>query len=117
MIWFWWRWVRNYLWTTQHIFMPGFLNALAGLVSTLASVYGAQNGVFSPSSRTTLIVTAATAVINGLLAAFYGGWMVHIVKKRHDKAVGAHAAGKYGTGALARAKRKAKGVHPEAGMI
>ncbi len=40
------------------------------------------------------------------LALFYGGWLVYLVKKKHDRAVGEEAAGKRGEGVLATKRRR-----------
>jgi hypothetical protein len=101
----WWRWSRNYVWLLSKIFMPGALNGLAGIASTLASVLGSQNGVFSRSSISTLAVTGGTCAVCGLLAAFYTWVMLGRVKREHEKAVGKEAAGKRGEGFVRAAKK------------
>ena len=63
MIYLWWRWRANYIWLLNKIFTPGALNGLAGVISTIASVYGSQNSVFNASSITTLAVTGTVTVI------------------------------------------------------
>ncbi|KIM55344.1 hypothetical protein SCLCIDRAFT_1221172 [Scleroderma citrinum Foug A] len=63
MIWLWWRWQNNYIWIVNRIFVPGLLNSLAGVISTLANVYGSQAGGFSSSAESTIIVTGSLTVI------------------------------------------------------
>ena len=78
-----WRWAHNYVRLLNSIFVPGTLNSLSGLVSTFASIYGAQNGVYGASSIATLAVTGACTIICGLLTAIYSLWKLDRVKRRH----------------------------------
>jgi len=106
MLWLWWRWRKNYLFALNKIFLPGLMNSLAGLLSTLASIFGAQHGQFSKTSKSTLIVTGASTVVFGILTAFYALWLVRRVKVRHDREVGKQTVGKYGEGAVDVSTRK-----------
>lgn len=83
MLLLWWRWAHNYVRLLNSIFVPGTLNSLSGLVSTFASIYGAQNGVYGASSIATLAVTGACTIICGLLTAIYSLWKLDRVKRRH----------------------------------
>ena len=74
------------------------MNSLAGVLSTVASVFGSHHGKFSATSRITIIVTGGSAVIFGVLTAFYAFWLLRRVKARHDRKVGKQMAGKYGEG-------------------
>lgn len=120
LIWLWWRWRKNYLFGLNKIFLyvpprppfaclwssnkhttsPGFLNSLAGLLSTLASIFGAQHGQFSTTSKSTLIVTGASSAVFAIFTAVYALWFVRRVKARHDREVGRQLAGKHGEGAV-----------------
>ena len=82
------------------------MNSLAGLLSTLASIFGAQHGQFSTTSKVTLIVTGASTVVFAILTAFFALWLVRRVKARHDKQVGKQTTGKHGEGALDVSTRK-----------
>ncbi|KAF9044384.1 hypothetical protein BJ165DRAFT_1347953 [Panaeolus papilionaceus] len=106
MIWLTWRWRKNYLWALNKIFVPGLLNSLAGLVSTLASIFGAQNGELSKTSHITVIVLAASTGTFLILVGFYSLWFVRRIKAKHDKQVGQSVAGKYGEGGVDLSKRK-----------
>jgi len=117
MIWLWWRWHKNYIWLTNRIFTPGFMNAIAGVISTITNVYGVQHGTFSAGSKSTIIVTAVIAGICGVLVAIYGFWLLRGVKKRHDHEVGKERAGQHGEGFIDVTKKKARERQPEAGMI
>ncbi|KAI0001112.1 hypothetical protein BJV77DRAFT_972546 [Russula vinacea] len=83
MIMLWWRWSHNYVWLLNSIFVPGTLNGLSGVISTFASIYGAQNGVYGASSIATLAVTGACTVICGFLTAIYSLWKLNRVKSQH----------------------------------
>ena len=67
---------------------PGFLNSMAGVISTLSSVYGTQNHQFSSTSKSTIIVTGSAAIICGILALVYGEWKLKAVKRSHSKEYG-----------------------------
>ncbi|TFK24119.1 hypothetical protein FA15DRAFT_593043, partial [Coprinopsis marcescibilis] len=100
MIWLWWRWRANYIWLLSKIFVPGFLNGLAGVITTLVNVYGAQDGQFSTTAKVTIIVVSSTAGACGLLLLFYQLWLLRRVRAEHDRIVGEQAAGKHGEGIL-----------------
>jgi len=75
-------------------------------LSTIASIFGAQNGQLSTTSKATVIVTAVCTGVLGILAGFYSLWLVRRVKVRHDHEVGKERAGKYGEGVVDLSKRK-----------
>ncbi|KAI0266417.1 hypothetical protein BC834DRAFT_823616, partial [Gloeopeniophorella convolvens] len=100
MCWLWWRWARNYIWLLDHIFVPGALNALAGLLSTVASIFGAQNGALGAVSIVTLAVTGSGTLVCGLLTAYYSLWKLERVKRRHEREVGREGVGERGEGGL-----------------
>ena len=88
MLLLWWRWAHNYVWLLNSIFVPGMLNGLSGVISTFASVYGVQNGVYVASSIVTLAVTGACTIICGLLTAIYSLWKLDHVKRQHLREMG-----------------------------
>ncbi|KAF8811103.1 hypothetical protein BYT27DRAFT_6454903 [Phlegmacium glaucopus] len=106
MLWLWWRWRRNYIWTLNKIFLPGAMNSLAGFLSTVANVFGVQGGGFSSSSKVTIIVTGASTGVLGILTAIYSFWLLKRVKSKHDREVGKERAGKHGEGVVDLSKRK-----------
>ncbi|KAI0051560.1 hypothetical protein FA95DRAFT_1569853 [Auriscalpium vulgare] len=112
MGWLWWRWRGNYIWLLNKIFVPGAMNGLAGVLSTIASVFGAQHGHFTASSITTMSVTGGTTVVCGSLAAFYNFWRLERVKRQHEQEVGIQTAGKHGEGWLETAKQAARQPQP-----
>ncbi|KAF8201176.1 hypothetical protein K438DRAFT_1582091 [Mycena galopus ATCC 62051] len=117
MLWLWWRWNQNYIWLNNRIFLPGALNSLAGIISTLVNVYSAQHGEFVETSKITIIVTIVAALVCGGLTLLYSMVMLRRVKQAHNRQVGREQAGKHGEGIVVRMKRKAKEIQPEAGMI
>ncbi|KAF8869931.1 hypothetical protein BD779DRAFT_1681574 [Infundibulicybe gibba] len=88
MIYLWWRWSNNYVWLVNRIFIPGTLNSLAGVISTLVNVYGAEHGEFSTTSKITIIVTGASTLVCGAIALVYSLWKLQGVKRQHDKKLG-----------------------------
>ncbi|KAJ7253463.1 hypothetical protein C8J57DRAFT_1076705 [Mycena rebaudengoi] len=110
MLWLWYRWQNNYVWVLNRILMPGLLNSLAGLLSTIASIYGAQSATLSVASKSTLIVTTSIAGICGVLTLFYMFVLIRGVKKQHDAEVGKQRAGKFGEGVVDLSKRKIFGA-------
>ncbi|KAF9004587.1 hypothetical protein BDQ17DRAFT_400427 [Cyathus striatus] len=112
MCYLWWRWRNNYIWLVNQIFLPGLLNSLAGVISTLANVFGVQHGEFSTTGKVTIIVTTITAGISGILTLFYSLWLLRRVKKEHDRVIGKERAGKHGEGLVEQMKRKANEKEP-----
>jgi hypothetical protein len=83
MIWLWFRWRANYVWLLNRIFLPGFLNSFAGLISTLVNVYSQQDSKWSVTAWVTATVTGVCMVVTGILFALYNFWILEKVKKRH----------------------------------
>lgn len=106
MCYLWYKWQANYIWLVNRIFMPGLLNSLAGVLSTLSSVLGVHHATFSLTSKSTIIVTGGIAVICGFLTGFYQFFLIRNVKKQHDEEVGKQRAGKHGEGLVDLSKRK-----------
>jgi hypothetical protein len=85
MIWLWWRWRQNYVWLLNKIFLPGCLNSLAGLISTLINVYTQQNGKWSVTAEVTAIATGSCMVILAVLFLIYNLWVLERVKRSHGR--------------------------------
>ncbi|KAI9799603.1 MAG: hypothetical protein M1833_003918 [Piccolia ochrophora] len=81
----WMRWRRNYVWLINRIFLPGLLNSLAGLISTLVNVYTARDGNFSVTAKATVGVTGACTLIFLVLFLLYNNWALDKVKQRHQR--------------------------------
>lgn len=73
---------------------------MAGVISTLSSVFGAQGGVFGKTEESTIIVTGALSLICGILVLLYEFWLIRNLKLEHDLEVGVEMAGKHGEGVL-----------------
>ncbi|KAF8581882.1 hypothetical protein K439DRAFT_1392276 [Ramaria rubella] len=122
MLWLWKRWSDNYVWLINRIFMPGALNSLTGVVSTLVNVYGAQNGLFSVTARVTIAVTSASCLICGMLTVYYASFKLDRVKKQHRRELsrGFQREGMDGTmleKAVEKLKTKGKEPEPEPGTF
>ncbi|RXW24374.1 hypothetical protein EST38_g1469 [Candolleomyces aberdarensis] len=92
------RWAANYIWILNKVFVPGFLNSLAGLLSTLANIYGAQGGQLSTTALVTLIVTASCTGVTAILTLIYQFWFLRRVQAEHKREAGVWDAGKRGEG-------------------
>ncbi|KAJ7217392.1 hypothetical protein B0H12DRAFT_1032126 [Mycena haematopus] len=120
MLWLWWQWNQNYVWLNNRIFLPGALNSLAGIISTLANVYNAQHGEFVATSKITIIVTIVAAAICGGLTLLYSMVRLRKAKQAHNRQVGREQAGRHGEGIVVRMTRKAneiQAVQPEGGIV
>ena len=72
------------MWLCNKIFFTICLNSLAGLVSTLISVYGQKGGYWSVQAMITACVTGGVCGIAGILYLLYNFVFLAQVKKRHD---------------------------------
>lgn len=79
---------------------PGFLNSVAGIISTLSSVYGAQGGMFGGTEKSAIIVTGSLALVWGTLMLVYEYGFLRNLKLEHDEIAGIELAGKHGEGVL-----------------
>jgi hypothetical protein len=82
---------------TYYSLRPGFLNSLAGVVSTLTTVYGRDHG-FKPISKLTLIIIGGTNVVCAALILFYKQWMLRRAIEKHEREFGEVVTGKHGEG-------------------
>ncbi|KAK4149233.1 hypothetical protein C8A00DRAFT_47108 [Chaetomidium leptoderma] len=81
------RWRRNYIWLLNKLYMPLILDALAGLLAAVTSVYAQQVGHWSPQAITTAIIEAATLVLGGMLFLVYNYWLLQRLRGDHDETV------------------------------
>ena len=79
------RWRKNFVWLLNRIFLPGCLNSLAGLISTLVNVYSQQDGKWSVTAWITATVTGGSMLITGCLFALYNFWILEKVKRKHGQ--------------------------------
>ncbi|KAF8427956.1 hypothetical protein EV426DRAFT_589110 [Tirmania nivea] len=81
----WFRWRKNYVWIINRIFLPGALNSLAGIISTIVNVHTAQQGKYSLTAIVSVTVTAVSAAVNGTLWLVYSNWALKRVQEMHAK--------------------------------
>ncbi|KAB5554782.1 hypothetical protein GE09DRAFT_1122344 [Coniochaeta sp. 2T2.1] len=77
----WWR--NNYVWLINRVYIPGTLNALAGLISALTSVYSQHQGSWSVSAKIAVGVESATCVFYLVLFLLYNNWLLEKVKEQY----------------------------------
>ncbi|CAG9949612.1 unnamed protein product [Clonostachys rosea f. rosea IK726] len=75
--------VRNYIWLVNRLFMPGMANSLAGLISTLISVYTQKNGDWSITARVTIIVEGSYMFVCLALFLLVNQIFLRKVKQSH----------------------------------
>jgi len=85
MLWLWWTWRKNYVWLLNKIFLPGCLNSLAGVISTLINVYTQQDHKWSITARVTVIVAGSIMLVTALLFVLYNFWVLDRVKRSHAR--------------------------------
>lgn len=84
LLWLCFLWRRNYVWLLNRIYLPGATNSLAGLISSLVSVYTQKNGAWSIMAKVTAAVEAGAFVVCGLLFVV-NTLMLMRVKRKHGK--------------------------------
>ena len=77
------RWKNNYVWLINRVYMPGTLNALAGLISTLTNIYSQHKGSWSVSAKVAVLVESVTLVLYLALFITYNNWLLEKVKEQH----------------------------------
>jgi drug/metabolite transporter superfamily protein YnfA len=82
-LWIWLQHRKNYIWVINRIFLPVFMNSLAGLISTLVNVYSAQQGQYSITAKVTVTVTGACTAVAAGLFLLYNNLALEKVKKKH----------------------------------
>lgn len=105
LLWLAFRWRRNYIWLLNRIFLPSMTNALAGLISTLVTVYTQNSGQWSLMAKVTAAVEAGDLVVSGSLFVI-STVMLKWVKRRHKKEIGKFEEQKHEEGLLDKAERK-----------
>jgi hypothetical protein len=86
------RWRTNYVWLLNRLYMPGTLNALAGLISTLTNIYAQHNGSWSVTAEVAVVTESVTLVLYLALFILYNNWLLQRVKEQHNQELD----GKYG---------------------
>lgn len=77
------RWRNNYVWLLNRLYMPGTLNALAGLISTLTSIYSQHGGTWSVTAKVAVSVESITFVFYLVLFLTYKTLLLNKVKEEH----------------------------------
>ncbi|KAH6649836.1 hypothetical protein F5144DRAFT_554318 [Chaetomium tenue] len=81
------RWRRNYVWLLNKLYLPLILNALAGLLATITSVYTQQAGEWGPQAVTTAVVEAVILAVSVILFFVYNYWLLKRMRSDHEEAV------------------------------
>ncbi|KIJ60775.1 hypothetical protein HYDPIDRAFT_116834 [Hydnomerulius pinastri MD-312] len=96
MSWLWYRWNKNYVWVVDRIVILGLLISPARILSALANVYGAENGIYSETSKPIIIVTLVVSLICAVLFIVYHGiLLLRGLKKKDYQAVGEQLSGQH----------------------
>lgn len=107
----WYKFRHNYVWLIDRLFVcvllnsyrhvlwielcsAGAINSFTGIISTLANVFGSQDGNFSITARVTIIVTSVSCIICSLLWLFYLIFKLAPIRYEHRR--------EFGTGETAR---------------
>ena len=117
MVAMWIRWRGNYIWLVRNIFLcgvfpvvssaplltqhnrrPGCTNALAGLVSTLVSIFVLNKGELDTISIVILSVVGGVTAFNFVMIMVYQFLLLGGLQREHKRLVGKHSAGKTGAG-------------------
>lgn len=77
------RHVRNYVWLVNRLLLPGMANSLAGLISTLISVYTQRDGNWSVIAQVTAIVEGAYLGVCAILFIVTERYLLRKVKQNH----------------------------------
>ncbi|WPJ60208.1 hypothetical protein SMAC4_13240 [Sordaria macrospora] len=75
------RWRRNYVWLINRLYMPLFLNGLAGVLATLASVYAQHEGRWCFPAVVAVAVEGVLVVVAVVLFGVYNFWLLKRVRK------------------------------------
>ncbi|KAJ0123535.1 PHO85 cyclin-1 [Diaporthe amygdali] len=74
----WSRFRLNYVWLLAHIFFPGILNGLSGLLTMLLNIYSAQQGHWSPPAWATLCLVTITLTFTLVVSCLYKYWLAQL---------------------------------------
>ncbi|KAE8384240.1 hypothetical protein BDV23DRAFT_177204 [Aspergillus alliaceus] len=81
------RWAGNYIWVINCLFLPTLLNAGAGLLTSLISIYTAKSGDWSIMALLTVITTGLSSVISFSLTIYFKFWKLKLVQDEHERQV------------------------------
>ncbi|KAJ5120838.1 uncharacterized protein N7515_010226 [Penicillium bovifimosum] len=77
----------NYIWLINRIFIPTLLNALAGFLTTIVSLYTAHNGDWSIMVLLTVITSGLSVACSLILLYIYKFGKVQRLKQEHKRMV------------------------------
>lgn len=115
MLWLVWAHRTNYVWLLNRLFLPSTGNSIAGLISSLISVYSSNDGQWSIMAKVTACVEGGCLVVVGGLFIITEVILLRRVRTRHGRHYGnAEEEGDDGEGFVHKVERKAKepGLQP-----
>ncbi|KAJ6109864.1 hypothetical protein N7486_002099 [Penicillium sp. IBT 16267x] len=90
MGWLSWEYQSNYIWLISHIFLPTLLNASAGLVTTLVSLYTGHGGDWSIMALLTVITSGLSMASSLGLFIIYRFRKLERLKQEHNQLIYHH---------------------------
>ncbi|KAJ5741591.1 hypothetical protein N7533_011000 [Penicillium manginii] len=85
MAWLYWEHRGNYIWLINRIFMPTLLNALAGLLTTIISLYTAHGGNWSIMALLTVIASGLSVASCLALLIIYKFGKLEKLRQEHAR--------------------------------
>ncbi|CAI7667860.1 unnamed protein product [Penicillium crustosum] len=85
MGWLFWEYRGNYIWLINRIFIPTLLNALAGFLTTIISLYTAHDGDWSIMVLLTVITSGLSVACSLILLYIYKSGKLQKLKREHDQ--------------------------------
>ncbi|KAJ5971422.1 uncharacterized protein N7479_001340 [Penicillium vulpinum] len=85
MAWLFWEFRRNYVWLINRIFIPTLLNALAGFLTTIVSLYTAYDGDWSIMVLLTVITSDLSVACSLILLYIYKFGKLQRLKREHNQ--------------------------------
>ncbi|AEO55965.1 hypothetical protein MYCTH_2032045, partial [Thermothelomyces thermophilus ATCC 42464] len=73
------RWRRNHVFLLNRLYMPLVLNALAGMLATITSVYTQQAGEWGPQAVVTIVVEAVVLGLSLIFFFLHNYWLMQRV--------------------------------------
>ncbi|KAL2128123.1 hypothetical protein VTI74DRAFT_9633 [Chaetomium olivicolor] len=100
------RWRRNYVWLLNKLYLPLILDALAGVLAAVVTVYTQQAGVWSTQAVAVAVVEGAVLGVSVMFFFVYNYWLLQRVRSEHEEVV---MGEKGGRGRGKRRKEKKRG--------
>ncbi|OQD97744.1 hypothetical protein PENSOL_c011G00951 [Penicillium solitum] len=85
MGWLFWEYRGNYIWLINRIFIPTLLNALAGFLTTIISLYTARDGDWSIMALLTVITSGLSVACSLILLYIYKFGKLRKLKREHNQ--------------------------------